>query len=105
MVIACPHCQKSIEFNVAVTKDEPTDNDRTRFDIDIIATDISKSNHERMRLVLEIVKKDGPLSAENIIEKAKAIEIEQEKTSEIIDRLSREGHIYKVGVLYQFTES
>jgi replicative DNA helicase Mcm len=103
VVVACPYCQKFIEFSVAATKDEPTDFDRSMFDIDIIATGISKAHHERMRLILEMVEKDGPLSIENIIEKAMEIGIEPEKASEVIDRLNREGHIYKVGVLYHFT--
>jgi replicative DNA helicase Mcm len=77
------------------------DRETGRFDIDIIATGISHSQHERMRLLLDIIQRlcaesaDNGASRADIISEAEIQGIESRKVEEALDRLSRDGQIYK----------
>jgi replicative DNA helicase Mcm len=78
-----------------------TDRETGRFDIDIIATGISHSQHERMRLLLDIIQRlcaesaDNSASRADIISEAEIQGIESRKVEEALDRLSRDGQVYK----------
>ena len=78
-----------------------TDRETGRFDIDIIATGISHSQHERMRLLLDIIQRlcteseDNSVNRADIISEAEIQGIESRKVEDALDRLSRDGQIYK----------
>ena len=79
-----------------------TDRETGRFDIDIIATGISHSQHERMRVILDIIQRlctestdDSARQQSDIISEAEIQGIESRKVEEALDRLSRDGQIYK----------
>jgi replicative DNA helicase Mcm len=78
-----------------------TDRETGRFDIDIIATGISHSQHERMRLLLDIIQRlcaeseDKSVNKADIISEAEIQGLESRKVEEALDRLSRDGQIYK----------
>lgn len=78
-----------------------TDRETGRFDIDIIATGISHSQHERMRFILDIIQKlcaesdDNSANKADIISEGEIQGIESRKIEEALDRLSRDGQIYK----------
>ena len=77
------------------------DRETGRIDIDIIATGISHSQHERMRLILDIIQRlcdeseDNSANRADIISEAEIQGIESRKVEEALDRLSRDGQIYK----------
>ena len=78
-----------------------TDRETGRFDIDVIATGISHSQHERMRLLLDIIQRlcdespDSSANRSDIISEAEIQGIESRRVEEALDRLSRDGQIYK----------
>lgn len=78
-----------------------TDRETGRFDIDIIATGISHSQHERMRLILDIIQRLSAGSADDsaargdIISEAEIQGIESRKIEEVLERLNRNGQIYE----------
>jgi replicative DNA helicase Mcm len=87
------------------------DRETGKFDIDIIATGISHSQHERMRSIIDIVKKicteseDGNAARGDIISEAEISGIESRKVEEVIDRLKRNGQIYEpIHGKYRVTE-
>jgi len=77
------------------------DRETGRFDIDIIATGISHSQHERMRSLIDIVKRlstestDGNAARSDIISEAEIAGMESSKVEEALDRLKRNGQIYE----------
>jgi replicative DNA helicase Mcm len=77
------------------------DRETGRFDIDIIATGISHTQHERMRILIDIIKrlcsesKDGSASRSEIISEAETEGLQSSKVEEALDRLKRNGHIYE----------
>ena len=77
------------------------DRETGRFDIDIIATGISHSQHERMRSLIDIIKRlcsessDGNASRSDIISEAEIAGTESSKVEEALDRLKRNGQIYE----------
>jgi replicative DNA helicase Mcm len=77
------------------------DRETGRFDIDIIATGISHSQHERMRMIIDIIKRlckesaDGNASRSDIISEAEIAGIEASKVEDALDRLKRNGQIYE----------
>jgi replicative DNA helicase Mcm len=77
------------------------DRETGKFDIDIIATGISHSQHERMRSIIDIIKKlcseskDGNASRSEIISEAEIEGHQSAKVEEALDRLKRNGHIYE----------
>jgi len=77
-----------------------TDRETGRFDIDIIATGISHSQHERMRTILDIIQRlsaessDDSAARGDIISEAEIAGIESRKVEDALDRLNREGQIY-----------
>jgi len=78
-----------------------TDRETGRFDIDIIATGISHSQHERMRVILDIIQRlcaestEDSAARSDIINEAEIQGIESRKVEEVLDRLNRNGQIYE----------
>jgi len=77
------------------------DRETGRIDIDIIATGISRSQHDRMRLIMDIIQrlcnesKDGNAVRGDIIQEAEIEGMESSKVEEALDRLKRNGQIYE----------
>ena len=77
------------------------DRETGRFDIDIIATGISHSQHDRMRSLMDIVQKlsseskEGYAARGDIIREAEIEGLESGKVEEALDRLKRNGQIYE----------
>ena len=77
------------------------DRETGRFDIDIIATGISHTQHDRMRTIIDIIQrlcnesKDGNALRGDIIREAEIDGIESSKVEEALDRLKRNGQIYE----------
>jgi len=77
------------------------DRETGRFDIDIIATGISHSQHDRMRMIIDIVQrlsdesKDGNAARGDVIREAEIEGLESLKVEEALDRLKRNGQIYE----------
>ena len=77
------------------------DRETGRFDIDIIATGISHSQHDRMRTIIDIIQrlsneaKDGNATRGDIIREAEIDGLESGKVEEALDRLKRQGQIYE----------
>ena len=87
------------------------DRETGKFDIDIIATGISHSQHERMRTIIDIIQKLGNESKEgnalrgDVIQEAEIEGFESTKVEEALDRLKRNGQIYEpVHGKYRVTE-
>jgi replicative DNA helicase Mcm len=87
------------------------DRETGRFDIDIIATGISHSQHERMRSLIDIIKRlstestDGNAARGDIISEAEIDGMESSKVEEALDRLKRNGQIYEpIHGKYKVTE-
>lgn len=81
------------------------------FDIDIIATGISHSQHDRMRTLMDIIQrlgneaKDGNAARGDIVREAEIDGLESSKVEEALDRLKRNGQIYEpVHGKYKITE-
>jgi len=77
------------------------DRETGRVDIDIIATGISHSQHDRMRILMDIIQrlcnesKDGSAARGDIIQEAEIEGMESGKVEEALDRLKRNGQIYE----------
>lgn len=77
------------------------DRETGKFDIDIIATGISHTQHQRMRSIVDIIRrlcnesKDGNAPRPDIIQEAEIAGIEASKAEEALDRLKRTGEIYE----------
>jgi len=77
------------------------DRETGKFDIDIIATGISRSQHDRMRSIIDLIKRlcdespDGNASRGDIISEAEIEGMESRKVEEALDRLKRNGQIYE----------
>ncbi|MFH1013289.1 MAG: minichromosome maintenance protein MCM [Thermoplasmatota archaeon] len=77
------------------------DRETGKFDIDIIATGISHSQHQKMRTVLDVIQqicsesKDGNAVKNEILTEAEAHGMDATKVSEILDRMKRNGQIYE----------
>ena len=77
------------------------DRETGRFDIDIITTGISHSQHDRMRTLMDIVQrlcteaKDGNAARGDIIREAEIDGLESSNVEEALDRLKRNGQIYE----------
>ena len=73
----------------------------TNTDIDIIASGISHSLHERMDMILDIIRRlcdetaDGSASRSDIISEAEIQGIVSDRIEGALDRLSRNGQIYE----------
>jgi replicative DNA helicase Mcm len=87
------------------------DRETGKFDIDIIATGISHSQHDRMRNIIDIISRlchesrDGNASRSDIIREAEIDGMESSKVEKEIDRLKRNGQIYEpVHGKYKITE-
>jgi DNA replicative helicase MCM subunit Mcm2 (Cdc46/Mcm family) len=81
-----------------ITLDKP---DEKYSYIDMIATGISHSQHQRMRTVLGIIQelcdesKDGYAPLNEILNWGEAHGIDAVKVSDILDRMKRNGHIFE----------
>jgi len=77
------------------------DRETGQIDIDIIATGISHSQHDRMRIILDLINqiceesKDGNAARSDIISEAEINGIESVKVEQILERLKRNGQIYE----------
>ena len=77
------------------------DKETGKIDIDIIATGISHSQHDRMRTIMDIIhricdeSKDGNASRNDIIVESETNGIPADKVREVLDRLKRNGQIYE----------
>ncbi len=77
------------------------DRETGKFDIDIIATGISHSQHDRMRRIIDIVgrlcneSKDGNALRGDIVRESEIDGLESSKVEEALDRLKRNGQIYE----------
>ncbi len=77
------------------------DQETGKFDIDIIATGISHSQHERMRSLIDIIKRickespDGNATRGDIVSEAEIEGLESNKVEDALDRLKRNGQIYE----------
>ena len=87
------------------------DRETGRFDIDIIATGISHTQHDRMRMIIDIIQrlcnesKDGNAARGDIISEAEIEGIESSKIEDALDRLKRNGQIYEpIHGKYKITE-
>jgi replicative DNA helicase Mcm len=87
------------------------DRETGRFDIDIIATGISHSQHDRMRTIMDIIQrlcneaKDGNALRGDVIRESEIDGLEASKVEEALDRLKRNGQIYEpVHGKYKITE-
>jgi replicative DNA helicase Mcm len=87
------------------------DRETGKFDIDIIATGISHSQHERMRTLIDIIQrlckesKGESALRGDIIREAEIEGLESSKVEEALDRLKRNGQIYEpVHGKYRVTE-
>ena len=87
------------------------DRETGKIDIDIIATGISHSQHDRMRTIMDIIQrlcdesKDGNATRNDIIIEAETSGLAAEKVKEALDRLKRNGQIYEpVHNRYKITE-
>jgi len=87
------------------------DRETGRFDIDIIATGISHTQHDRMRTIIDIIQrlsnesKDGNALRGDIIRESEIEGIESGKVEDALDRLKRNGQIYEpVHGKYKITE-
>ena len=87
------------------------DRETGKFDIDIIATGISHTQHERMRNIIDIIQKlcneskDGNALRGDIIREAEIAGLESSKVEEALDRLKRNGQIYEpIHGKYKVTE-
>ena len=87
------------------------DKETGKSDIDIIATGISHSQHDRMRNIMDIVQrlstesKDGNAARTDIVREGEIVGLESSKVEEALDRLKRNGQIYEpVHGKYKITE-
>ena len=87
------------------------DRETGKIDIDIIATGISHSQHDRMRTIMDIIQrlcdesKDGDAARNEIIIEAETSGLAADKVKEALDRLKRNGQIYEpVHNRYKITE-
>ena len=87
------------------------DRETGKFDIDIIATGISHTQHDRMRTIMDIIQrlsseaKDGNALRGDIIRESEIEGLESSKVEEALDRLKRNGQIYEpVHGKYKITE-
>ena len=87
------------------------DRETGKIDIDIIATGISHSQHDRMRTIMDIIQrlcdesKDGDAARNEIIIEAETSGFAADKVKEALDRLKRNGQIYEpVHNRYKITE-
>ena len=87
------------------------DRETGKFDIDIIATGISHSQHDRMRTLMDVIQrlsaetKEGNAARGDIIREAEIEGLESSKVEQALDRLKRNGQIYEpVHGKYKITE-
>ncbi len=87
------------------------DRETGKFDIDIIATGISHSQHDRMRTIMDIIQrlcneaKDGNALRGDVIRESEIEGLESSRVEDALDRLKRNGQIYEpVHGKYKITE-
>ncbi len=93
--------KRAIQIIDAYLRRVGMDRETGRFDIDIIATGISHSQHDRMRNLIDIIRrlsnesKEGAAARSDIIREAEIDGMESGKVEEALDRLKRNGQIYE----------
>ena len=93
--------QKAIELVDYCLNQIAKDSETGKIDIDIIATGISHSQHDRMRTLMDIIQrlcdesKDGNAVRNDIIIEAETNGLPADKVKEALDRLKRNGQIYE----------
>ena len=87
------------------------DRETGKFDIDVITTGISHTQHERMRSIIDVIRrlcdesKDGNAARSDIIQEAEIAGVESSRAEEALERLKRNGQIYEpVLGKYKMTE-
>jgi replicative DNA helicase Mcm len=87
------------------------DKETGKIDIDVIATGISHSQHDRMRTIIDIIhrlsdeSKEGSASRNDIIIESETNGIPADKVKDALDRLKRNGQIYEpIHDRYKITE-
>ena len=77
------------------------DRETGRIDIDLITTGISHTQHDRMRLLTDVIQqlcdeaKDGSAGRNEIIQEAELQGLESSKVEQALDRMKRSGQIYE----------
>jgi replicative DNA helicase Mcm len=77
------------------------DKETGKFDIDLIATGSSHSQQQRMRTIMDVIKRicdeseDGNASRSEIITESEAIGLASDKVIGAIDKMKRNGQIYE----------
>ena len=77
------------------------DRETGQIDIDIITTGISHTQHDRMRIIIDLIQrlsdesKDGNAARSDIISEAEINGLESVKVERALDRLKRNGQIYE----------
>jgi replicative DNA helicase Mcm len=93
--------QRSIQIINEYLRRVGMDKETGRFDIDLIATGSSHSQQQRMRTVLDIIKricdesKDGTAARNEIITESETLGLPSDKIAGVLDRMSRNGQIYE----------
>jgi replicative DNA helicase Mcm len=87
------------------------DRETGKIDIDVIATGISHSQHDRMRIIMDIIQrlcdesKDGNAARNDILIEAETNGLAANRVKEALDRLKRNGQIYEpIHDRYKITE-
>ena len=93
--------QRSIQIINEYLRRVGMDKETGRFDIDLIATGSSHSQQQRMRTVLDIIKRicdessDGMAARNEIITESEALGLPSDKISGALDKMKRNGQIYE----------
>jgi len=93
--------QRSIQIINEYLRRVGMDKETGRFDIDLIATGSSHSQQQRMRTVLDIIKRicdessDGMAARNEIITESETLGLPSDKISGALDKMKRNGQIYE----------
>ena len=77
------------------------DRETGRIDIDVITTGISHTQHDRMRILMDLIKrlcdesKDGSAARNDIVAESEIQGLDSGKVEQALDRLKRTGQIYE----------
>jgi len=98
-VVEPKDAERGIRVFRSALEDLVVDKETGRIDIDMVVSGTSQSQVTNLRKVLGIIRGKAAeldmVPVEEVVEEAKAEGIDEEKTKEIIDRLLKEGDIYK----------
>ena len=98
-VVDAADVERSLRIFRSALEDLVVDKETGRIDIDIVTSGTTHTQITNLRKVLGIIRgkaaKLDMVPMEEVVEEAKAEGIEDDKTREIIERLLKEGDIYK----------